>query len=152
MNETISIPKYNRICLHYPHGYAILVTSQREETKPSGDNDGKISDRKRDCRDLESVRRHYHQTLTAEETSRVQSRELLEGKRVRPSRVLGQTEEYSGQKIKPVWWLATIENLMAFRLPLRVLANARDNPRNSLSFFSIALDLKKVKAVHRRAG
>jgi hypothetical protein len=56
-------------------------------------------------------------------------------------------------KIKAtVGWQTTIKDLMTFRLPLRVLANARDNPRNSLSFFSIALSPKKVKAVHRRAG
>lgn len=57
------------------------------------------------------------------------------------------------QKIKPArGWPVTIEQFTAVSLPLiepRKLA--RDKPWKSLLTFSIALVLKKVKAVHRRA-
>ena len=58
------------------------------------------------------------------------------------------------QKIKPACgWPTTIENFVAFRSPhMPVWKTARDDPWILLLTLSIALDLKKIKALYRRAG
>ena len=123
------------------------------ERKRRYDRDGRIVYPRGYSQVAKDLRVQSQRDATQRHHSRHQSRWTMESQACRLSAVSQLSEpKETRQKIKPATcWPTTIENLVAFRLSASVFQAVADNPQNSLPVFSIALPIKKVKAMHRRA-
>src|SRR6266705_1321112 len=153
----LGVGMYCRHLLRSSTLYAILFPVHRKETK-SGclyARSRRILYTRRDSGYPQNNGGLCYQTSQTQQNAWIQSRRFLEDQQNGVPRVHGQPQEHQArrQKIKPaVGWPPTIENLVAFRSSALLWKVKANDPWISLPTFSIVLALKKVKAMHRRAG
>lgn len=137
MNTCSMLHKYSQFVqignntLQYRHGYAIMLPDLRKEMETSDlYARRRILHSRRVIRDPQNRRGLSYTTLAHQEAARIQGCRFLENQQSGVSRVLGKKEKYtsrrSRQKIKLVD-TSSVEQIVAVRLPLQVLADKEDN-------------------------
>ena len=145
--------------LHPSQTYVIMIkegsidrTEHRKE--PVRDRHArKIPYSRADCRIIASLGRYHYAPPEREDTQRYQSQRQMArpGKCIRG--ILRETDQHPRRserrlKIKPAeCWQVKSNNLAALRLPPKVLANARDNPRNLHATDTMIPDLAKKSKI-----